>query len=199
MSIQPLLQVEAALIRRQLPDLLIRPGQTFAARVAERNGRHAIITLAGSPIVAELPDGVNTGDKLKLLVQESRGEKVLMKLVPEEPAAPPQAAPVATLPLPGGGQARIEVDPDSESQSGSADPDHASISLTYASPELGPVGLKIALAPGAVTVRAELMPGRPLDLAEDSAMQLESRLAAATGRSAGVTVIPRHLPVDLYA
>jgi len=198
MPVQALLQIEAALIRRQLPDLLIRPGQMLAARVAERNGRHAIITLAGSPILAELPDGVNTGDKLRLLVQETRGEKVLMKLVPEEPAAQPQAAQVATLPLPGGGQARIEVDPESESEA-AADPDHASISLTYDSPELGPVGLGIALAPGAVLVRAELVPGRPLDLAEDSAMQLESRLSAVTGRTAGVTVVPRHLPIDLYA
>jgi hypothetical protein len=170
----------------------------LAVRVAERSGRHAIITLAGSPIVAELPDGVNTGDKLRLLVQETRGDKVLMKLVPEEPAAPPQT-PAVSLPLPDGTQARIEVDPESESGSGSADPEHASISLTYDSPALGPVGLKISLAPGAVTVRAELVPGRPLDLAEDSAMQLESRLSAATGRAAGVTVVPRHLPVDLYA
>ena len=35
MSVQPLLQVEAALLRRQLPDLLLRPGMTLAARVTE--------------------------------------------------------------------------------------------------------------------------------------------------------------------
>src|SRR5437660_332572 len=67
--IQPLLQVEAALIRRQLPDLLLRPGMTFAARVAERTAGRGIIVLAGAPLVAELPDEVQAGDKLRLLVQ----------------------------------------------------------------------------------------------------------------------------------
>ena len=84
MSVAPVLQLEAALLRRQLPDLLLRPGMTLFARVAEREGKHGIIVLAGSPLVAELPDEVQAGDKLRLLVQDTRGERVAMKLVPDE-------------------------------------------------------------------------------------------------------------------
>src|ERR671920_492349 len=87
MSIAPVLQLEAALLRRMMPDLLLRPGMTLFARVAERSGQHGIIVLAGSPLVAELPDEVQVGDKLRLLVEDTRGERVAMKLVQEQPAA----------------------------------------------------------------------------------------------------------------
>src|SRR6476659_5481309 len=109
MSVAPVLQLEAALLRRQLPALLLRRGMTLYARVAEREGRHGIIVLAGSPLVAELPDEVQVGDKLRLLVQDTRGERVAMKLIQEQPSAAPQT-PVLGLPLPDGTQARIHVD-----------------------------------------------------------------------------------------
>src|SRR5919112_2938192 len=95
MSVAPLLQLEAALLRRQMPDLLLRPGMTLYARVSERQGQHGIIVLAGSPLVAQLPDSVAAGDKLRLLVEDTRGERVTMKLVQEQPAAPPGSAAVA--------------------------------------------------------------------------------------------------------
>src|SRR5947209_11341567 len=135
MPVQPLLQVEAALIRRQLPDLLLRPGMTFAARVADRWGSRGIIMLAGSPLVAELPDSVSTGDKLKLLVQETRGEKVVMKLVQDEPVASPQHP---AIPLPGGMAARIEVK-DRDAQGASGSPEAASITLVYQGESIGTV------------------------------------------------------------
>src|SRR3954463_5350979 len=100
MSVAPLLQLESALLRRQLPDLLLRPGMTLFARAAEPSGQHGIIVLAGSPLVAQLPDEVQAGDKLRLLVEDTRGERVTMKLVQEQPVAPP-ANPAVQLPLPG--------------------------------------------------------------------------------------------------
>src|SRR5918911_4851498 len=107
MSVAPLLQVEAAFLRRQMPDLLLRPGATFDARVAERGeGRHGIITLAGVPLVAELPDEVQQGDTLKLLVADTRGEKVLMRLVQEQPTGPPPP-PTVNIAQPDGSQARL--------------------------------------------------------------------------------------------
>src|SRR3954464_10993866 len=109
MSIAPVLQLEAAMLRRMMPDLLLRPGMTLFARVAERKGRHGIIVLAGSPLVAELPDEVQVGDKLRLLGQDTRGERVAMKLIQEQPAAPPQT-PGVGLPLPDGTQARLTVE-----------------------------------------------------------------------------------------
>src|SRR3954468_2146724 len=198
MSVAPVLQLEAALLRRQLPDLLLRPGMTLFARVAEREGRHGIIVLAGSPLVAELPDEVQVGDKLRLLVEDTRGDRVAMKLIKEQPAAAPQT-PVVGLPLPDGTQARLSVEEQEESEGGDDDPEHASISIGYASPALGMVGFVLSLAPGSVTVRAELAAGQAFELASDAAEELRERLAAATGRAAEVTVSPRREPLDLYA
>jgi hypothetical protein len=195
MSIAPVLQLEAALIRRQLPDLLLRPGMTLFARVAEREGRHGIIVLAGSPLVAELPDEVQVGDKLRLLVQDTRGERVAMKLVEEQPAAAPQTA-VVGLPLPDGSEARLAVE---EREADPDDPENASISISYDSPALGAVGFNLSVAPGAVSVRAELAAGEPFELASEAAEELKARLAEATGRTASVTVVPRREPLDLYA
>ena len=198
MSVAPVLQLEAALLRRQLPDLLLRPGMTLFARVAEREGRHGIIVLAGSPLVAELPDEVQVGDKLRLLVQDTRGEQVAMKLIQEQPAAAPQT-PVVGLPLPDGTQARLSVEEDEGEGDASDDPEHASISIGYDSPALGAVGFVLSLAPGAVTVRAELAAGEPFELASEAADELRARLSEATGRAAEVTVVPRREPLDLYA
>jgi hypothetical protein len=197
MSVAPVLQLEAALLRRQLPDLLLRPGMTLFARVAEREGRHGIIVLAGSPLVAELPDEVQVGDKLRLLVQDTQGDRVAMKLIQEQAAAPPQT-PVVGLPLPDGSQARIAVD-EEEKDADPDDPEHASISISYSSPALGVVGLNLSLAPGTVAVRAELAAGAAFELASEAADELKARLAEATGRAAEVNVVPRREPLDLYA
>src|SRR3954470_24857964 len=197
MSVAPVLQLEASLLRRQLPDLLLRPGMTLFARVAERDGRHGIIVLAGSPLVAELPDEVQVGDKLRLLVQDTQGDRVAMKLIQEQAAAPPQT-PVVGLPLPDGTQARIAVD-EEEQDADPDDPEHASISISYSSPALGVMGLNLSLAPGTVAVRAELAAGAAFELASEAADELKARLAEATGRAAEVNVVPRREPLDLYA
>jgi hypothetical protein len=194
MPIQPLLQIEAALLRRQMPDLLLRPGMTLAARVAERFGPRGIIVLAGTPLVAELPSEVSTGDKLKLMVQETRGEKVVMKLVQDQPAGPPVNP---ALGLPGGLTARIAVT-EREAKRADGGEDHAAISLVYEGEALGSVSLRLQLAPGAVGVVAELPAGEPYELAADEADVLRSRVEAATGRKVSVTVRPRHEPLDVY-
>ncbi len=199
MSVAPVLQLEAALIRRQLPDLLLRPGMTLFARVAEREGRHGIIVLAGSPLVAELPDEVQAGDKLRLLVEDTRGERVAMKLVQEQPTAPPQT-PVVGLPLPDGSHAWVTVEEkDAGDEHGDGDGEHASITIGYSSPALGQIGFVLSLAPGAVAVRAEFAAGAPFELASDAADSLRARLAEATGRTPEVTVVPRREALDLYA
>ena len=199
MSVAPLLQVEAAFLRRQMPDLVLRPGAVLSARVAERGaGRHGVITLAGVPLVAELPDEVQAGDTLRLLVAETRGEKVLMRLVQEQPAAPPPP-PNVTIAQPDGSQARLTVEEDGGQDGGESDPEHAAIALVYETPRLGPVGLRLELAPGVVRVRAEVSAGRVYDLADDASDALRRQLAARTGRAAEVTVVPRREHVDAYA
>lgn len=198
MSVAPLLQLEAALLRRQMPDLLLRPGMTLFARVAERQGAHGILVLAGSPLVAELPDSVHAGDTLRLLVEDTRGERVTMKLVQEQPAQQVQT-PTVGLPLPDGSRAHVRVEEEGGGGSDSEDPENASISLSYDSPALGAVGLRLSLVPGGVRVHAELAAGLAFELAEDAASELRDRLSAATGRVAEVTVVPRREPLDLYA
>src|SRR5436305_13330129 len=199
MSIAPVLQLEAALLRKQMPDLLLRPGMTLFARVAEREGRHGIIVLAGSPLVAELPDDVQVGDKLRLLVQDTRGERIAMRLVQDQPPSP-RHSPVVGRPMPDGSSARLHVEPRNEGgEELDSDPENASISITYAAPALGSVGFVLSLAPGAVSVRAELAAGAAFDLASDASDELRDRLAEVTGRAAQVTVVPRREPLDLYA
>jgi hypothetical protein len=199
MSVAPVLQLEAALLRRQMPDLLLRPGMTLFARVAEREGRHGIIVLAGSPLVAELPDEVQVGDKLRLLVEDTRGERVAMKLVQEQPTAAPHTPTIGLL-LPDGTRARITMDEQDEHGAGGRDDsEHASISIGYESPALGAVGMVLSLVPGGVRVQAELAGGQPFELASAAADELRERLAAATGRAAEVTVTARRQPLDLYA
>jgi hypothetical protein len=197
-SVAPLLQVEAAFFRRQMPDLILREGMTLAARVAEKEGKHGIITLAGVPLVAELPDEVSTGDTLKLLVADTRAEKVVMRLVQEQ-AAGPAAPPTVNITQPDGSQARLTVDEDGGQDGGGSDREQASIALTYETPKLGPVGLRLEIAPGIVRVRAEVRAGGVYEMADDAADALRRQLAARTGRAAEVTVVPRRDHIEAYA
>ncbi len=198
MSVTPLLQLEAALLRRQMPDLLLKPGMTLFARVADRQGRHGIIVLAGSPLVAQLPDSVQAGDKLRLLVEDTRGERVTMKLVPDQPTTQAQTAAVG-LPMPDGTQARFTVEDKEGEGTSDESQENASIVISYESPALGNVGMMLSIVPGGVSVQASLPAGRPAELAEEAADELRARLAEVTGRQAEVTVVPRREPLDLYA
>jgi hypothetical protein len=166
--------------------------------VAERHGKHGIITLGGTPLLAELPDGVKTGDTLQLLVADTRGEKVVMRLVQDNPAE--QAQNAVNLTQPDGSQARLTVDEDgSQEGGGGKERESAGVTLTYETPRLGAVGLRIEIAPGQVKVRAEVTAGRVYELADDASDQLRSRLGAITGRAAEVQVVARRDRIDAYA
>src|SRR4051812_10749877 len=98
-----LLRVEAALLRAQLPELVLRPGMTLPARVMERQGQMGLLLLAGTPLSAQLPDDLKAGDRLRLRIEDV-GEQVVLRTV-ERPGAQPAATPppVLALPLPNGG------------------------------------------------------------------------------------------------
>src|SRR5690242_1450260 len=81
--------VDPALLRVEVPDLVLRPGMMLAARVAERSGQRGILMLAGHPLSAQLPDQVKAGDKLRLQVMEANSDRVVMKLVEESAAHQP--------------------------------------------------------------------------------------------------------------
>ena len=188
------LQFDAMLLRARAPELVLRPGMLLAARVAERQGRHGVIVLAGVPLLAELPDEVKAGDTLRLTVQEAGAERVVMRLTPE--GAPPAVEP-PRIPLPDGRHAQVVVD--ERPADGADDAASAAIALTYESPALGPIGLRLELVPGGVRARVEAAAGRAHELADDGAERLRGALEAATGRAAEVRVDQRHDPVDVYA
>jgi len=77
------LAVDLVLLRSTAPDLPLAVGRVLAARVVERHGRHGVINLAGAYLTAELPEEVQAGDSLRLVVQEARGDQVVLALAPD--------------------------------------------------------------------------------------------------------------------
>jgi hypothetical protein len=193
-----MLRVEAALLRNLLPDLVLREGMRVVASVAERAGQKGIIVLAGTPLAAQLPDDVNVGDVLRLVVAESTPDRVVLRVADPAAAPPPVPPPVVAVPLPGGGAARISVD--ERQAGGGAAREHHEVRLTYASAVLGPLELHLALAgPDAVRVNVRARAGAPFELAERHAAELADAVRTATGKPAQVSVSPRHDPLDVYA
>jgi hypothetical protein len=197
LSEMDMLRVEAALLRRLLPDLVLREGMRMVASVAERAGQKGIIVLAGTPLTAQLPDDVQAGDTLRLVVEETSPERVVLRIADSAAAAPVVPPPVA-VPLPGGAAARIAVD--ERDASGGEPREQHEVRLTYASAALGPLELHLVLAgPEAVRVNVRARAGTPFELASGRASELADAIGAATGKPAQVTVSPRHDPLDVYA
>ena len=187
---------ELILLRSVLPELVIRPGMALAARVAERQGRHGIITIAGNPLVAELPEGVERGENLRLRVEDVTGEKVFMKLM-EQPS-PSSLPSLPGLPLPDGRTAHLRVE-DEDMELLRAEDEEGSVALTYESPSLGPISFHLGLGRGTVNARVRVRDGIPLAVAERAAEGLRAALARSTGRAAHVQIGIRHDPLDIYA
>ena len=191
-------KLELAMLRAAMPDLVLREGAVLAARVAERSGRHGLLMLAGSALVAELPEGVREGERLKLAVQETVGDRVVLRIVPEaqQQVLPPG---VAALPLPDGRTALVQVT-EREAEGAAKGPDEpTSISIAYESPALGIVDLRLSAGPAGVGAYVQVGSGIPFRLAEEGRDGLREALAEATGRPAEVAVVPRRDPLDLYA
>jgi hypothetical protein len=193
-----MLRIEAALLRSVLPDLVLREGMRIVASVAERAGAKGIIVLAGTPLAAQLPDNVQVGDVLRLIVAETSPERVVLRIA-DPAAAAPLPPPAVAVPLPGAMTARIAVDERDGAASG-APPEQHEVRLTYASASLGRLELHLALAgEDALRVDVRARAGVPFELAERHAAELAGAIGAATGRAAQVTVSPRHDPLDVYA
>lgn len=193
-----MLRVEAAMLRALLPDLVLREGMKVVASVAERAGQRGIIVLAGTPLAAQLPDGVQAGDVLRLIVAETSPERVVLRIAdaPQAPQAPPAAV---TVPLPDGTRAQITVDERRGGGSEDRDGEQQEVRLTYASSRLGAVELHLALVGDAVRVGVRARAGAPFELAERHGDELRDAVAAATGKPAYVAVSPRHDPFSAYA
>jgi hypothetical protein len=197
-----LLRVEAALLRAQLPELTLRPGMTLPARVMERHGQMGLLLLAGTPLSAQLPDELHVGDRLRLRVEDV-GEQIVLRTVEAAGAPPQQAAPPPglALPLPGGRQAEVRVTEKAEEGRGAGEP--AVVGLTYDSPALGPIAIRLVQQPAGaglhVTIGATA--GAPEERVRGAAEELRRALGEATGLPATVRVVgrPPEPRVDLYA
>jgi hypothetical protein len=187
------IQLSAAILRNQAPDLVLRLGSTVAARVLERHGARGLISIGNAVLTAELPEQVRAGDRLSLLVHDANTEKVTLKLVAEQQPT----SPAVPVPLPGG--ARLYVEGDASRREDRGRGTEHSVAVTYNSPSLGSMRFRLSLDPGSVAVTVGATPGAPLAKAEEAASELREALARVTGRAAQVTVLPREDPVDLYA
>jgi hypothetical protein len=86
------LAVDLVLLRSTAPDLPLVVGRVLAARVVERHARHGVINLAGTYLTAELPEELQAGDSLRLVVEEMTSERVVLALAsrPRRSRARPQ-------------------------------------------------------------------------------------------------------------
>jgi hypothetical protein len=201
----PSITVDLVVLRSAVGDAVLRPGLTLFGRVTERAGAHGLMLLNGVPVVAQLPDGVPAGARLRLRVAEAGAERVLLQVLAEpDGAAPanaaaagPVPAPVVTVPLPGGLQAQLRTEPDG---SGTGDGrggggGAGAVWLRLDSPQLGRLDLRVDALSCAVAVSA----GVPADAARAALPELRAALAAATGRPLLVTLHPRQRALDVSA
>ena len=199
-----LLRVEAALLRAQLPELVLRPGMTLPARVMERHGQMGLLLLAGTPLSAQLPDELRAGDRLRLRVEDV-GEQVVLRTV-ETPAAQQQQSapappPEIALPLPGGRRAEIRVTEQAADRRSDDEP--VTVALDYDSAALGTLDLRLVQQPGAAGIQVTVgaTAGAPEERVRGAAEQLRRALQDATGLPATVKVVGRtpRPRVNLYA
>jgi hypothetical protein len=192
--------VDLVLLRGMLPDLTLRPGAVMSGRVLDPT----TLVLEGVRLKAELPAGVEAGQRLRLRVEEAdpaHPERLHLRVL--EPAARPQetSAPLAPsvpdtayqLALPGGAIAHVVVDEREAARGRRAKGDVRSVVVRYDSPTLGRLDVRLDADGAAVHVSA----GEPALTVRGAADVLRDALARATGRPVLVTVHPRQETLDV--
>jgi Flagellar hook-length control protein FliK len=179
------------MLKAELPALVLRPGMTLAARVAETHGNRGLLMIANAALAAELPEGVRAGDTLRLRVQEATSDRIVMRMETDAPQVP-------MVPLPGGQAAQIEVN-EREREGSQVAGGRSQVAITYRSPALGAIDFRLALEGGSISAQVRAREGAPFELAQAQAAQLRDALNQATGKPVRLTVSPRHDPLDVYA
>jgi hypothetical protein len=189
---EPVVGIQTLLLRTQLPEVTLRPGVSVVARVLSRGEHHGVLVIAGVPLSAQLPAEIGrTGDTLRLRVTDVTPERVTMQL---DQVINPAAQP----PPPAADRARVTVqDPPRTVRVGGEE--RSTVALTFQSPSLGRMDLRLELAGARVSVAVEAAAGRPFELADAASDRLQGGLQARTGLDAAVQVTPRREPLDLYA
>jgi hypothetical protein len=188
--------IDPALLKAEIPQLVLRPGMTLAARVAERQGSRGLLMIANAALAAELPEEVKAGDTLRLRVTEAGPERVVMRLVEESQQA--QQPTVVPVPLPGGLKSQILVD-EREGEGSQVAGGTSQVAITYRSPQLGALDFRLALEGGGLTAHVKAAQGARHELAREQAEELRDALGRATRKPVQLTVSPRHDPLDVYA
>ena len=192
-------------------EIVLREGAQVVVRVLEAppGGGRGLISLAGRQITAQLPAGVQDGQRLHVVVQARGEDTVLLRIVgandAERPQGPGQLAAAlavsgdpelvrvalaltgGALRLPGGEAGAVEVDPDDGAR-GDARRGASHARVTLHSPELGPIEIALTLTPAAISAAVTVEPGRPAALAQAASPELVEALERGTGRQAGVSV-----------
>jgi hypothetical protein len=180
-------------------ELRVAPGRALMARVVSVNpaGR-GTLSIAGMPIDAKLPPGVEAGQDLRLVVRHVSPEQVVLGLTGEAGAAVATAQP--TVELPGGGSVRVGEREASRQGGAASGTGRHVLALVYDAPTLGAVDLRFELDPQALRVSAVLGAGQPVEQAQDRAGALREALTQALGgRPVTVEITPRREPLDVYA
>jgi hypothetical protein len=200
----------------------LREGATVLARVLEAataDDGMGLLSLAGAKVRAQLPQALQVGDRLRLLVAGTIDDKVVLKLLGAETANATRDVPAhavaqlatqgdgellrlahaltdGVVPLPGG--LVVAIDPDeeaaSEEEDGGGEEQPQAMRLVIHSPALGALELRVGLAAGRLGVAVTAEPGRPFALAAEEQAALASRLEAVTGLPAAVGVTARRGP-----
>jgi hypothetical protein len=191
--VDPVVAVKTLLLQEAMPDLSLRPGSSVVARVASRGDRHGVLVLAGVPLTAQLPDGVEAGSTLRLKVAEVTPERVTLQI--ESPPLLPGRLEAPPPPRLGDARVLVEEAPRRRREGGE---DVAGVTLAFESEALGRLDLRIELRAGRVDVTVDV-PAAAHDAVAGAAGRLRDGLTVRTERAAAVHVRPRREPVDLYA
>ena len=182
--------VAAALLREQLPDVTLRAGSTVVARVASVNEQHAVLVLAGIPLTAEVPPGLENGATLRLKVREVTPDRVTLQIDPQvvpQPAPAPQAQ-----------EPRVVVEEPPHRGRGEDGEPADIVSLSFTSPTLGRIDLRLELNGVRLLTDVTTPAGPATDVAQQSGERLRANLEGK-GLDATVRVRPRRQSFDGYA
>jgi hypothetical protein len=182
--------VVAALLREQLPDVTLRPGSTVLARVASVHEQRAVLVLAGIPLTAEVPPGLENGATLRLKVHEVTPDRVTLQIDPQ--VVPQQAAPAQAQ------EPRVVVEEPPHRGRGEDGEPADIVSLSFTSPALGRIDLRLELTGVRLLTDVTTPAGPATDLARGSSERLRANLEGV-GLDPTVRVRPRRRSFDGYA